>query len=308
MTAADQSFKLQDGSHHIRKVGVLLIHGLAGSPAEVRYVANGLARSGYSVSCPMLAGHGGTEADLEATTWADWLASCETALARLRRDCDTVVAGGLSTGAILALMLAAKHPSLVQATALYSPTLWLSGWAIPHYAKLFSIIRTKRLARLFRFSDRAPHGIKDDRVRDVIMKAMRAADGTQSGLLNTPGIAMLEHRRLVAAVKPLLGLITQPALVLHPRDDDMAGLDNAYFLQRRLKGRVEMTVLDDSYHMITIDRQRQIVVDRTEAFIAGLTGAAAAAQAKVELQARTRAAASSSQGAATAPGKVAVAA
>ena len=284
MTAANHSFKLKGG-----KVGVLLIHGLAGNPAEVRYVASGLARAGYTVHCPMLAGHGGTEADLEAATWADWLQSCEDALDDLRKECDRVIVGGLSTGAILALMLAAKRPSDVQATALYSPTLWLSGWSIPLYAKLFCLVRTKRFASLFRFCDRAPHGIKDTRIRDVIMKAMRAADGSQSGLLNTPGIAMLEHRRLVAALKPLLGTITQPTLLLHPREDDLAGLDNAYFLQRTLQGRVEMTVLDDSYHMITIDRQRHVVVERTEAFIAGLANAAAAARAKVELQARVRA-------------------
>ena len=283
MAAANQAFRLKGG-----KVGVLLIHGLAGNPAEVRYVASGLARAGYTVHCPVIAGHGGTAVDLEASTWGDWLKSCEVALDELRKACDVVIVGGLSTGAILALMLAAKRPAEVQATALYSPTLWLSGWSIPLYAKLFCLVRTKRFASIFRFSDRAPHGIKDTRVRDVIMTAMRAADGLQSGLLSTPGIAMLEHRRLVAALKPLLGNITQPALLLHPREDDLAGLDNAYFLQRALKGRVEMTVLDDSYHMITIDRQRHLVVERTAAFIAGLATATAAAKAKIELQARAR--------------------
>lgn len=284
MTAANHSFKLKGG-----KVGVLLIHGLAGNPAEVRYVASGLARAGYTVHCPVIAGHGGTEEDLTSSTWGDWLKSCEDALDELRKECDVVIAGGLSTGAILALMLAAKRPADVQATALYSPTLWLSGWSIPLYAKLFCLVRTKRFASIFSFSDRAPHGIKDTRIRDFIMKAMRAADGSQTGLLNTPGIAMLEHRRLVDALKPLLGKITQPALLLHPREDDLAGLDNAYYLQRTLAGRVDMTVLDDSYHMITIDRQRHVVVERTEAFIAGLATAAAAAKAKVELQTRARA-------------------
>ena len=43
------------------KVGVLLLHGLCGTPAEMRFVAMGLARAGYTVHCPQLAGHGGTE-------------------------------------------------------------------------------------------------------------------------------------------------------------------------------------------------------------------------------------------------------
>lgn len=271
MQGKDHTIKIKGGN-----IGVLLVHGLAGTPAEVRYVAGGLARLGYTVHCPQLAGHGGTEADLTASSWEDWYATCERALDDLRAECDTVLVGGLSTGAILGLMLAARRPADVQGTLLYSPTLWLSGWSIPWYSRFFSLVRTKRVASCFRFSDRAPHGIKDERIRDFILKAMATGDSTNAGLLNTPGAAMYEHRRLVSAVKPLLGEIRQPALILHPRNDDMAGIDNSQFLQRKLGARVEMTVLEDSYHMITVDRQRQTVVDRTAQFITALTNEAAA--------------------------------
>ena len=62
-------------------------------------------------------------------------------------------------------------------------------------------------------------------------------------------------------------------------------------MQKKLGGRVEMTVLDDSYHMITIDRQRQVVVDRTASFVQALAGEKAAVAAKVALQAKVRTAA-----------------
>ncbi len=283
MLTNDHTIKIKGG-----KVGVLLVHGLAGTPAEVRYVAGGLARLGYTVHCPQLAGHGGTEADLTASTWEDWYATCERALDELRKECDTVLVGGLSTGAVLGLMLAARRPADVAGTLLYSPTLWLSGWSIPWYSRLFSLVRTKRFASKFSFSDRAPHGIKDERIRDFIMKAMCNGDSANAGLLNTPGAAVFEHRRLVGALKPLLGRITQPTLILHPREDDMAGIDNAQFLQRKLAARIEMTVLEDSYHMITIDRQRQTVVDRSAQFIAVLTAEKAAVVAKAELQRKAR--------------------
>ena len=107
------------------RTGVLLLHGLCGTPTEMRFVANGLARSGCTVYCPMLAGHGGSEADIKATRWQDWYASAEAALSRLREDCDTVIVGGLSTGAVLALLLAARRPSDVQGTILLAPTLWI---------------------------------------------------------------------------------------------------------------------------------------------------------------------------------------
>lgn len=253
------------------RVGVLLIHGLCGSPREIRFVANGLTRSGYTVLCPELAGHGGSEADLKATTWQDWYASAENGLEELAATCDTVVVGGLSTGAVLSLLLAARHPDKVHAVALYSPTLWLSGRRIPWYLPLFRLIDSKRLANLFRFPVPIHVGIKDKRIRDFILSAM-AAPGAGATPTATPGGAVLERRRLAKEVMRELGTIAQPVLILHAREDDYAGLDNAAYLQRELAGPVDLVVLEDSYHMVTVDRQRHVVLDRTAAFVARIAG------------------------------------
>lgn len=262
MASKDNSFSYKGG-----RIGVLLIHGLAGTPLEMRYVANGLSRLGYTVSCPQLAGHCGTDAELAASTWQDWYASCETALNELRQTCDFVVAGGLSTGAVLALMLAANRASDVQATALLAPTLKLNGWVVPWYARLFGLIRHKRLANLIKFPDRYPNGIKDDRVRSFFLQALNGSDSTQAGLASTPGGAVLQHRWLVKKVMPMLAQIAQPSLVLHPREDDIADMSNAWLLQRAMKGRVDVSALDDTYHNVTLDRQRHLVVARTADFI-----------------------------------------
>src|SRR5690606_17195562 len=139
------------------RTGVLLLHGLCGTPTEMRFVANGLARSGCTVYCPMLAGHGGTEADIKATSWQDWYDSAEAALLRLREDCDTVIVGGLSTGAVLALLLAARRPSDVQGMVLMAPTLWLNGWIIPWYARLFRLVFSTRVANMIGFPDLDRH-------------------------------------------------------------------------------------------------------------------------------------------------------
>jgi carboxylesterase len=253
------------------RVGVLLIHGLAGTPTEMRYVANGMARAGCTVLCPQLAGHCGSADDIKATTWQDWYASAERALFQLRKDCDTVIVGGLSTGAVLALLLAARHPKHVHGTALFAPTFWLNGWLIPWYVRFFRAIQHKWAANLISFPDLEPHGIKDDRIRDVIRNALFSGDSTGAGLPATPGGGVLEHRRLVNVVKRELENIHQPALIVHPREDDYADLSNAWYLQRNLRGMVDMVVLDDSYHIVTIDRQRQVTVDRTTAFVENVT-------------------------------------
>ncbi len=266
--ASDTSFKFKGG-----KVGILLLHRLCGTPVEMRFVANGLAKQGYTVHCPMLAGHCASEAEIKETRWSDWYRSAEDALDALRKECDVVIVGGLSTGAVLALMLAAKHPDKVHATTLLAPTLWLNGWMIPWYARLFALVRTRWLANFFSFPHHAPYGIKDARIRDFIEKSRAARPAAETGHAVTPGVLVLEHRRLVDAVRTLVPYIRQPSLIVHPLEDDYAGMSNATYLRDGLKGPVDLVVLDDCYHIVTVDRQRHLVVEAIDLFVRQMTGA-----------------------------------
>ncbi|MDX2308538.1 MAG: alpha/beta fold hydrolase [Hyphomicrobium sp.] len=262
----DHSYSIDGGS-----TGVLLVHGLCGSPTEMRFVANGLARAGYTVVCPQLAGHCNGDVALEESRWQDWLDSAERALVELSARCDRVIVGGLSTGAVLGLMLAQRHPEKVAALALYSPTLWLNGRHIPWYARAFQIVRWRWLARLIRFDAPLDFGIKDERLRELIKRTL-AGPGAPEVPFRTPGIAALERQLLVRAAVPDVPRIKAPVLILHPREDDYAHLSNAAYLQEKLGGRVELVVLDDSYHLVTIDRQRSVVLERTADFIGRMVG------------------------------------
>src|SRR5438067_2046379 len=99
------------------KAGVLLVHGITGSPAEMRPLVRKLAGQGFTVSCPQLAGHCSTLAELKRTLWTDWYGSLERALEHLAADCETIFVSGLSMGALLALKLAADHPGRVHGVA-----------------------------------------------------------------------------------------------------------------------------------------------------------------------------------------------
>lgn len=260
-TTQTQSYFIAGGS-----TGVLLLHGLCGSPTEMRFVANSMARAGHTVYCPQLAGHCGSEDELKASTWQDWYASAETALAEMRKTCSSVIVGGLSTGALLALKLAADRPDDVQGLALFTPTLWLNGFQIPWYMRFFRLVTYKPFAHLFRFATPDGFGIKDERIRDFIRKA--AGTGNAPSVpVYTPGGAALERWRLAKTVQRLVRRVSQPTIILHPREDDYAGLSNAFYLQKNLTGVVDLVVLDDSYHLVTIDRQRHVVVERTLSFI-----------------------------------------
>lgn len=268
MAAKDHSYRIPGG-----RTGVLLIHGLCGTPTEMRYVANGLARDGYTVLCPQLAGHCSTNEELKATTWQDWFASAEAGLIELSKTCDKVIVGGLSTGALLALMLAATHPDKVSGLTLYSPTIWLNGKKVPWTMRIARrCLAFRAVAKHFDLPSPQNYGIKDARLLKFI-QASAAKDGAAPIPSTTPGLAALQRRWLAKKVVGLLGQIDQPTLIIHPREDCLADISNAFYLQRNLAGSTELVVLDDSYHLITVDRQRQLVVDATARFAAAIATA-----------------------------------
>ncbi len=282
MSTTNRSYKFEGG-----RTGVLLVHGLGGTPIEMRYVALALSRAGYTVSVPQLAGHCATEAELKFSHWQDWYGTINSELDELRKTCDTVIVGGLSAGAVLSLHLAANRPDDVQGVACMAPTIWLNGWGVPWYARLFRLVRHKWFANLIQFTECEPFGIKDKRMREMVIESLHSGDSSQAGVYSTPGGPMLEFRWLVDIVKKQLSLIQQPTLILHPREDDRADLSNAFYLQRNLAGPVDMTVLDDCYHIVTIDRQRDVVAERTVSFVGRVEArlAKAAGVAKPEVAA-----------------------
>jgi carboxylesterase len=266
MAIIDRSFRVGKG-----RTGFLLIHGLGGTPIELKFVAKGLARRGFLVHCCQLAGHCGTEADLIATTWQDWYASVVTAFDELRAECDTVVVGGLSMGGVLALHLAAQRPDEVHGLVLYAPTLWYDGWSVPWYRfvlrfALLSAFGQAIVRRVYRYTEDEPYGIKDPAIRGVVLAAMKSGDTTQAGILTTPGDSVCQLYNLVRVVQKELKGITAPALIVQARDDDLSSLKNAEYLQRHMGGLVGTLVLEDSYHIVTVDRQRDLLIEGTMAF------------------------------------------
>jgi carboxylesterase len=158
----------------------------------------------------------------------------------------------------------------VDGLLLLAPTLRLDGWSMPWYSFILRCLWFFPSSVNLDLAEHEPYGIKDERIRAFVVNSMQSGDIGAAGVFSTPARCFAQFNRLVAAVKPELRAIKTPALIVHPRDDDMASIGNAFELQRKLGGLVDMVVLDDSYHIVTLDQQRHIVVERSLAFAEGI--------------------------------------
>lgn len=252
--------------------GVLLAHGITGAPAEMKPLMRRLQTAGFTVSCPVLAGHCATLRELKRTTWQDWYATLESALFDLRERCDTVFVSGLSMGALLALKLAADHPGIVDGVATLSATFFYDGWNVPQFRQRFllPIALHTPLRYVYSWHEPPPFGIKDERLRNIIA-AVYANDAAQMpekyGYSEFPAVTIRETFRLIKTVKRGLGRITAPLLIVHATEDDMATLNNAHYLASRVASAdVETFFVDDTYHVLTLDRRKYDVADRVAGF------------------------------------------
>jgi carboxylesterase len=141
------------------------------------------------------------------------------------------------------------------------------GWSIPWYSFILKFAMMTPLGRHYRFVEKEPYGIKDKRLRARIVASMQSGNSAEAGILGTPAESVREFWRLVEVVKRRLNFIETPTLILHARDDDVSSLKNAEIIARALRGPAEICVLEDCYHLITMDRQRDVVIDRSRQFI-----------------------------------------
>lgn len=272
---------IHDSSYFLNgnRNGVLLIHGLTGTPNEMRIIAKGLNQAGFTVYAMQLAGHCGDEADLCRTTWHDWYNSVRQAANFLKQHVDHLFVAGLSMGALLSLKLAADQPELIKGIGVYGVTFTYDGWSMPFWAKqLFFLLTFLKKLHLFQktsFIEKPPYGLKDERIRTTVAASMFSGDSATAGLAGNPFPALAEMQWLAKKVRRQLPQVTAPCLIMHSGHDDIANINtNARLVEKNVSGPTQFVVLNDSYHLITIDRQRREVINESVKFFQNIAQSA----------------------------------
>lgn len=272
--AAPFELRGRGGSAQAR-TGILCVHGFTGTPFEVRWFGEELhRRAGYEVLGIRLAGHGTDVDALEDTRWRDWFASVETGFDELASRCDRVVIAGISLGSLLGLELARRRGRKVAALIAMATPLWLPpvttaairAASAPLWQRLLGRRRLKAVPKLGGGSD----------IRDVEMKAKNPA------LPRMPILPLASLLDLAALVRLGLEDVVSPVLVAHGKRDHTAPPACADELYKRLSARTrwqpdartDQLMLEESFHVITIDLERDILVDRTLSFLEDVLGTA----------------------------------
>lgn len=245
-------------------LGVLLLHGLTGSSAEMAPVAEVLVGR-FPLWVARIAGHETSVGELARTSWTDWYASALAGADALLTVTPRIVVVGLSMGAMLTVRLAIERREAVVGIALLSPAIalgrpWLRrlGAGLRALAALDARLPPvqRALARLV--MTKGGSDIADLEVRS-----------THPGYRQVPLRALLSLMQLQRQAWDAAPAITQPALVIHAANDHTCPLDAARRLFERLGSRDKrMVVLDRSFHVVTVDHDRAQVLAELDAFLA----------------------------------------
>lgn len=290
---APRIFEERAGGDH----AVLLLYGLSGTPFNVTYLAKKLYQAGFSVRIPHISGYGKGVSKHSANKWQDWYAEAAAHFEDLSRNYRSVSVAGLCTGALLAICLAAEKGNRVSSLSLMATPLFLDGWALPWYKFLLPLIIHTPLRRYLSYVEQDPYGIKNAQLRELVESGMKKK-GAGIAYSKIPMSKIGEMHKLTAAARNCLHSISTPTLILHAEEDDVASPKNADYLEFHLgAASVRKIILKDSYHLVTVDNERDRVADETSRFFKGrpslklatITGMnAQQLQAEAEVEKRSR--------------------
>jgi carboxylesterase len=120
-----------------------------------------------------------------------------------------------------------------------------------------------------------PYGLKDEFWREKISKSYTSSASNRANndiiLFGSPFFplaCLYQHYLFTKVIKKELPSVNTPILLIHAKEDDMASPKNAqYILQNIASTKKSLLLLEDSYHMITIDKEKDKVAQAAVDFL-----------------------------------------
>ena len=228
------------------ETGILVSHGFTGTTQSVRPLGEALAAEGFTVAGPRLAGHGTTMEDHAKTTAPDWISSIGEDLAWLEGRCERVFFAGLSMGGMFSLYFAGIRPDLIRGI-------------IPINACVF--LDNPDLARLV-FDPQAPPTVPG------VGSDIKAEGVEELVYPEVPVPPLASFMAIMRVTDDLLPAITCPALVLQSTEDHVVPPPNGPHILERLGSPDKRLVrLENSYHVATLDNDKELIAELAVGFI-----------------------------------------
>jgi|SRR5450830_14813 len=260
-----KSIELPGGRH-----AVLALHGLMGNPLEMQFIGKKLQQAGYTVEIPLIPGYGytsGQKDDYRSTRSEKWYEEVQARFDDLKRRHETVSIVGLCIGAVLGLRLAAERPDDVAAISLLATTLYYDGWSIPKYRFLLPLAYYTPLRYRYAYKERYPFGLKNENLRKWIEREMKVTTSSAAGASRLSAEGIFQAHRLIKKVRKTLDQVRCPTLIIHAEEDDVATPRSANLVESRISSTVKKKIiLKNSYHIITLDNEKETVAAETVDF------------------------------------------
>lgn len=196
-------------------MGVLLIHGLLASPAELRAYGEYLVQQGYIVLGVRLRGHGSSPYALNEQTYDDWYGSVQRGFTMLKAYTQRIFVTGFSSGGALALKLAAENnPEIIGTIAIAIPVRFVN----PAFMLVSLLHGTNTLVDwMSTYEGVKPFIENDQEHRDINYR-------------HIPIKSLYELKQLINELDDSMPLCTHPILILHGDHDPVVSVKSAYHI------------------------------------------------------------------------------
>jgi carboxylesterase len=245
---------------------VFLIHGLGGTQYDMGSMHKRLKLAGFDTHSLTLPGHGTTPEDLVGIVAEDWLTACRRMYAELAERYRTLHLMGMCMGALLATEVAKQERHDKGRLIALAPPIFIDGWATPWYRVLRPLLYRIPPLKMMRVEEEEPYGIKNEQLRAIVKGKFERGENFHYGWV--PLACLQQVDRLRGFVMSGLKRIQCQTLVVHAREDELTSLKSADFLVSNIGGdRARMVVLENSYHMVCVDNDRELVARNVLEFL-----------------------------------------